>query len=85
MNGNNVIPPHTPSSKPASLAKPSPGADATGDLIDFGGDDSAAATPKRDSSDIAGMLRDTGKDKNADGDGPLIDFTGDIKKELPTD
>lgn len=87
MSGNNIIPPHTPSSKPASIARFSPAAPtATGDLIDFGEDDStAAAPPKRDSSDITGMLRDTGKDKNADGGGPLIDFTGDIKKELPTD
>ena len=90
LHGNNVIPPHDPSGKSTAPAKNSPvDAGATGDLIDFGDSDpapsAAAPGPKRDSQDITGMLQATGKDKTARNDvEPLIDFAGDMKKDLPT-
>lgn len=53
------------------------------DLIDFGQNDApaalAAAPAKKDSKDISGMLQATGREQ----EGPLIDFTGDMKKDLP--
>lgn len=52
---------------------------ATADLIDFGQSDGPAPAVRQDSKDIAAMLQSTGQKP----DGPLIDFAGDLKKNLP--
>lgn len=58
-------------------------------MIDFGqNDDPSPAkiephtkTEKHPSSDITNLLESTGQRAN----GPLIDFTGDLKKDLPSE
>ncbi|KAI0008797.1 Oxysterol-binding protein [Xylariaceae sp. FL0662B] len=81
----NIIPPNSNSSAGHSKTakKPAPD-DKQDDLIDFGQNDVPA--PKADtprsptgSKDISGLLQSTGHPP----EGPLIDFTGDMKKDLP--
>ncbi|KAI1376285.1 hypothetical protein F4677DRAFT_445543 [Hypoxylon crocopeplum] len=80
----NIPPPNAASGHPHTAAKPAV-EDNGADLIDFGQNETPAPAPapirpsKRDSKDISGMLRSTGRDA----EGPLIDFTGDMKKDLP--
>ncbi|KAI0449756.1 Oxysterol-binding protein [Xylaria acuta] len=88
-----VIPPHhappRTTHKPAS-ATASP-ADNGGDLIDFGQNDDPAPLAKtespakahnhRSSADITNLLESTGQKAN----GPLIGFTGDLEKDLPSE
>ncbi|KAI1394251.1 Oxysterol-binding protein [Hypoxylon trugodes] len=83
----NIIPPNSPhhpppqkTSKPATAPAASENS-AGADLIDFGQNDAAPAPvpAKRDSKDISGMLQSTGRAP----EGPLIDFTGDLKNDLP--
>ncbi|GAP91647.1 putative oxysterol-binding protein [Rosellinia necatrix] len=72
------IPPHHVSSNNVENHHPGGG----GDLIDFGQNDdpaSAAKAKKRASSDIPNLLKSTGQKV----EGPLLDFTGDMKKNLP--
>ncbi|KAI0428978.1 Oxysterol-binding protein [Xylaria sp. FL1042] len=80
-----AIPPHHVS--PSTVKKPSN--DNGGDLIDFGQSDEPipvkteplAKTGRFPSSDISNLLEATGQKA----DGPLIDFTGDLKENLPTE
>lgn len=66
-----------------------PGKDNGGDLIDFGqNEEPSPAKPepptkieKHPSSEITNLLESTGQKAN----GPLIDFTGDLKKDLPSE
>ncbi|KAI1333140.1 Oxysterol-binding protein [Xylariaceae sp. FL0255] len=62
-------------------AAPSASKDASGDLIDFGQSDAAPATPAKSSSEISAMLNATGQKANG---GPLLDFTTDMKNDLPS-
>ncbi|KAM0280734.1 hypothetical protein ACHAQH_003904 [Verticillium albo-atrum] len=79
----------------AAEAAPAPAAPAapTNDLIDLSQPETAATTSqpavaaeaspqatRHDSKDITGMLSQTGKPA---ADGPLIDFVGDLKKNVP--
>ncbi|KAF4926310.1 Oxysterol-binding protein-like protein OBPalpha [Colletotrichum viniferum] len=86
----NTIPPHRPS---ASEAPAAPAQPAKNDLIDFGDDSSTPTEPapavqpptgahatRSDSKDIQGMLYKTGHQA---GEGPLMDFTSDMKKAVP--
>ncbi|KAI1176184.1 Oxysterol-binding protein [Nemania sp. FL0916] len=69
--------------------KESPPNNNEGDLIDFGQNDEPAPAKtqppakmeKHPSSDITNLLESTGHKA----DGPLIDFTGDMKKSLPSE
>jgi oxysterol-binding protein-related protein 8 len=76
-----IPPPHSHTAEKASSD------DKGGDLIDFGqSDDPAPAQPVgqpvgQSSSDIPNLLEATGQKV----DGPLVDFTGDLKKDLPAD
>ncbi|KAI0468761.1 Oxysterol-binding protein [Xylaria cf. heliscus] len=76
-----AIPPlHVPPSN--TTQQPAP--DAGGDLIDFGQKDDPAPVKtenKRPSSDITNLLEATGQKAN----GPLLDFTSDLKRNLPAD
>ncbi|KAI0102136.1 Oxysterol-binding protein [Nemania sp. FL0031] len=80
-----MIPPHhVPSS---TTTNPAP--DNGGDLIDFGQNDdpipvetrSSAKVERHSSSDITNLLESTGQKV----DGPLLDFTGDLKRNLPSE
>ncbi|KAI1082989.1 Oxysterol-binding protein [Whalleya microplaca] len=79
----NMIPPSASAGNPRAAAKPA----ADDDLIDFGQNDAAppsgGSTPKarKDSKSISGILASTGH--KAEGGQPLIDFAGDLKKDLP--
>ncbi|KAI8224665.1 Oxysterol-binding protein-like protein OBPa [Colletotrichum sp. SAR 10_96] len=86
----NTIPPHRPSATEAPAAPAQP---AKNDLIDFGDDSSTPTAPapavqpptgahatRSDSKDIQGMLNKTGHQA---GEGPLMDFTSDMKKAVP--
>ncbi|KAM0341750.1 hypothetical protein ACHAPU_009883 [Fusarium lateritium] len=83
----NVIPPHSPSAKPAETAAAAPVENHIDDnLMDF--DDTPApakteqpapAEPAPEISEIQNMLSSTGKPA----EGPLLDFTSDLKKDLP--
>jgi hypothetical protein len=90
----NVIPPHSPSAKPAETATAQPVENHIDDnLIDFG-DTPAPAKPEQPAkpqqpalveevpkeSEIKNLLSSTGKQAN----GPLLDFTNDLKKDLPS-
>ncbi|ORY66148.1 uncharacterized protein BCR38DRAFT_173840 [Pseudomassariella vexata] len=88
------VPLKSPAATPSIAEHPAP-QEAPGDLIDFCQDTAPPPPPvpaensmvavqaeKRDSkhsSEIHNMLRSTGKAP----EGPLIDFTGDMKKDLP--
>lgn len=80
------IPPHHVS--PSTTQKPAPANDG-GDLIDFGQNDDPAPVKrepptkpeKHPSSDITNLLESTGQRVN----GPLLDFTSDLKKDLPSE
>ncbi|KAI0394819.1 Oxysterol-binding protein [Xylariaceae sp. FL0594] len=73
-----IPPPHT------HTAEKPPSGDKGGDLIDFGQNEATApAKPIRQpSSDIPSLLEATGHNK---AEGPLLDFTQDLKKDLPAD
>jgi hypothetical protein len=86
-----MIPPHSPSAKPIKTHETKPVENHIDDnLIDF--DDTPApaaapvpakpapAEPVTKQSEIQTLLTSTGKPA----DGPLIDFTNDLKKELPS-
>ncbi|CAJ0553555.1 Ff.00g120670.m01.CDS01 [Fusarium sp. VM40] len=90
----NVIPPHSPSAKPAETAIAQPVENHIDDnLIDFD-DTPAPAKPEQPAkleqpapveevpkeSEIQNLLSSTGKQAN----GPLLDFTKDLKKDLPS-
>ncbi|KAI0383762.1 hypothetical protein F5Y04DRAFT_249641 [Hypomontagnella monticulosa] len=78
----NLIPPSSPGGHTTTAEKPA-AEGAMADLIDFGQNDasaaSAAAPAKKDSKDISAMLQATGHEQ----EGSLIDFTSDMKKDLP--
>ncbi|KAI1402374.1 Oxysterol-binding protein [Hypoxylon fuscum] len=88
-----MIPPSSSAGSPHTAAHPaSEDKSENADLIDFGQNDTPAsptttakdAAPppaKRDSKDIAAMLKATGREP--EGGGSLIDFAGDLKKDLP--
>ncbi|KAI1361260.1 Oxysterol-binding protein [Xylaria arbuscula] len=80
-----MIPPHHASRSTNKI----PASEQGGDLIDFGQNDNAAAAPaqtrsaaaaRHPSSDISNMLESTGQKS----DGPLLDFSGDLKENLPS-
>ncbi|RBQ65311.1 hypothetical protein FVER14953_05125 [Fusarium verticillioides] len=87
-NQRNVIPPHSPSAKPAQTASAQPVENHIDDnLINFDEipppakpDQTPAAEQGTQQSEIQGLLSSTGKKA----DGPLIDFTNDLKKDLPS-
>ncbi|KAK2679677.1 hypothetical protein RAB80_004858 [Fusarium oxysporum f. sp. vasinfectum] len=87
-NQRNVIPPHSPSAKPAQTASAQPVENHIDDnLINFDEmpppakpDQTPAAEQATKQSEIQGLLSSTGKKA----DGPLIDFTNDLKKDLPS-
>ncbi|KAI0436843.1 Oxysterol-binding protein [Xylaria telfairii] len=86
-----VIPPHHAPPNTAQKSTPATASTANNgrDLIDF--DDAAPAKTEplpptqtenhRSSTDIANLLESTGQKAN----GPLIDFTGDMKRDLPVE
>lgn len=91
----NIIPPHMSSSSsagnPLTAEKPAAASDhnggaVTADLIDFGQDDDKVPEPAptviKGSQDITAMLQATGTDAT-NADSPLIDFTSDMKQDLP--
>jgi len=88
-NQTNAIPARGSVSAP-SAAPPKAEAGAGDDLIDFGQSDApvgkenkpepAEATAPAKSGDVEKMLKTTGKDA---GDGPLIDFHEDLKRDVP--
>ena len=86
-----VIPPHHASPRTTKI----PANEEGGDLIDFGQNDNDNHTPapapvqtgppstktaRHPSSDIINMLEATGQKA----DGPLLDFSGDLKENLPS-
>lgn len=78
----NIIPPSPSAGKSHTAGHPASEDKKGGDLIDFGPSDPPAAAPPQPSSgskEIASMLKSTGREP----EGPLIDFTGDMKKDLP--
>lgn len=86
----NIIPPSSSAGNPQSAGHPaSEDKKDDDDLIDFGQNDEqpAAAAPapaaapssRSGSKDISSMLKSTSREP----EGPLIDFTGDMKKDLP--
>lgn len=93
----NVIPPHAPTEHPTSASKPAT-EKASNDLIDFGPSEGSApaAAPvpaenpavaaaaqnhsSNSSTEIRQLLANTGQKAP---DGPLIDFTTDMKHDLP--
>ncbi|KAI0146905.1 Oxysterol-binding protein [Xylariaceae sp. FL1272] len=83
-SGMNFVPPNGSAGNPPTARKPA-AEDTSADLIDFGESNAPppqAAPPavqSRDSQDIPTMLGKTGQKT----EGPLIDFTGDMKKDLP--
>ncbi|KFA61448.1 hypothetical protein S40285_03404 [Stachybotrys chlorohalonatus IBT 40285] len=93
-NPDNAIPPSRKSSKitatapekaaappPASAPAPAPQAGAQDDLIDFGQNDAPAPEPSPKKPDeIETLLSSTGKQAQ----GPLMDFTQDVKNNLPS-
>ncbi|KAI0102341.1 Oxysterol-binding protein [Hypoxylon sp. NC0597] len=74
-NEFNIPPPHT------HTAGNSAPENKGGDLIDFGQNDAPAQSSKKenDGNEISAMLKSTSREP----EGPLIDFTGDMKKDLP--
>jgi hypothetical protein len=79
----NAIPEFVPKTEAPAPAPAAPAATKQDDLIDFGQSEEPAKeqqTPKQP-SEIESMLASTGKPA----DGPLIDFTQELKKDLPTD
>lgn len=95
-DGDNIIPSRSVESQPVeSNTAPAPAAPATttrDDLIDFGNDDAPAEPPQPErpaavanpavesTGEISGLLKSTGKPA---ADGPLLDFTHDLKKDVP--
>ncbi|POR32087.1 Oxysterol-binding protein-like protein OBPa [Tolypocladium paradoxum] len=79
LNQDHAIPPRQADNKPAaSDAKPSDKVE--GNLIDFGGDDTPPAQqPAKKLDVIEDLLSSPGKPA----EGPLIDFTQEMKKDLP--
>ncbi|KAI1813301.1 Oxysterol-binding protein [Poronia punctata] len=88
-NEREIPPRHasTHTANPGQAEKPSD--DHGGDLIDFGQHDDPAPAPapapakpeRKPSTDISELLQTTGKKA----DGPLLDFTHDLHKDLPSD
>ncbi|KAF5662813.1 putative oxysterol-binding protein [Fusarium heterosporum] len=89
----NIIPPHSPSAKPAQTAAAAPLENHIDDnLINFDDTPAPAKTeqpapvepartePAPEDSEIRNMLSSTGKPA----EGPLLDFTNDLKKDLPS-
>jgi oxysterol-binding protein-related protein 8 len=88
---HNFIPRRASEVSPPVASKPAAEETQGANLIDFGDSPTdtqqtvslPSAGEKRDSNhstDISAMLHSTGKEA---GDGPLIDFTGDVRKSLP--
>ncbi|KAK5630079.1 hypothetical protein RRF57_005794 [Xylaria bambusicola] len=81
-----IIPPHH---TPPNTTKPHINDNNSRDLIDFGQNDgpipaqisSSTTTGKHPSTDISNMLESTGQKAN----GPLLDFSGDLKENLPSE
>ncbi|KAI3323466.1 Oxysterol-binding protein [Xylariaceae sp. AK1471] len=88
MSEQNIPPRHVSAAQPSTAGKP-PSNDNGGDLIDFGQNDASAPAQaerptkieKHPSSDIPNLLESTGQKV----DGPLLDFTGDLKRDLPSE
>ncbi|KAL7628754.1 Oxysterol-binding protein OBPa [Parahypoxylon ruwenzoriense] len=84
-NDFNMIPPNSSSGNSHTPGKPSSD-DNAGDLIDFSQNDTPAIGTEplaergsKNSTDVLNMLKSTGHSP----EGPLIDFTVDLKKNLP--
>lgn len=79
LNQDNAIPPRKADDEPAANdARPNDKPEES--LIDFGGDDTPPAqTPVKKPDIIEDLLSSTGKPA----EGPLIDFTQEMKKDLP--
>ena len=90
--GENSIPArHSTSKSGSDPVKTEPNSESTGDLIDFGGNDTPASEQAplkphdsksgKEPDDIEALLSSTGKPA---AHGPLLDFSQDMKKDLPT-
>jgi hypothetical protein len=83
------IPPRHVSTAQSDTAQKPLSDNKGGDLIDFGQNDASAPAQaerpskieKHPSSDIPNLLESTGQKV----DGPLLDFTRDLKKDLPSE
>ncbi|KAI0021039.1 Oxysterol-binding protein [Xylariomycetidae sp. FL0641] len=78
----NIVPPSHAAGKPSTAGKPASD-DNAGDLINFDQSEQSAVQAKRDSTqckDVHEMLESTGHKA----EGPLIDFAGEMKKDLPS-
>ncbi|KAI1499193.1 Oxysterol-binding protein [Biscogniauxia marginata] len=81
MSEWDIVPPSSSAGNPRTAGKPASN-DNEGDLIDFGQiNEPVPASPSNGdhSNNVSKMLESTGRKL----DGPLIDFTGDLKKDLP--
>ncbi|KAI1486952.1 Oxysterol-binding protein [Biscogniauxia mediterranea] len=82
MSEWDIVPPSASAGNPRTAGKPA-SSDNVGDLIDFGQTHEptpSSPTSSKHTNDINAMLESTGRKP----DGPLIDFTSDLKKDLPT-
>lgn len=82
VSDRNFIPPHASAGHPPTAGKPA-AEDNRDDLIDFSKSEAPKASAdgtRTGSNDVSAMLQATGKEAE---EGPLIDFAGDVKKNLP--
>ncbi|KAH9902312.1 Oxysterol-binding protein [Xylariomycetidae sp. FL2044] len=88
-----MMPPGASAGNPGTAGKPA-SQDSPNDLIDFGQTDAAAesaekkaagrdSTGKVDTDDIHALLESTSTRRKPEDGSPLIDFTGDLKRDLP--
>lgn len=77
LDKSNAIPPHKGAKPTANDVQPN--ANAEESLIDFGDQAPAPQEPPTKNNEITDLLTSTGKPS----EGPLLDFTDDLKKDLP--
>ena len=77
LDKSNAIPPHKGAKPTANDVQPN--ANPEESLIDFGDQAPAPQEPPTKNNEITDLLTSTGKPS----EGPLLDFTDDLKKDLP--